>query len=487
MPSASAMSSFVASPLSSPASVAIIGGGFSGALLAAELLRRSAGRMRVVLIERNSRLGCGVAYGTRCSGHLLNVPAKDMSAFADEQEHFLHWVRSRCNPEAKGTDFLPRRLYGEYVQSILSSAADRCPGSFAHVEDEAVTLSCQDDLVRLHLRGGQTHLADKAVLALGNFPPADLPLVQSIRSSLRYVRDAWEPAALHSIAPSDEVLLIGSGLTSVDVLIALRASGHRGKIHFLSRHGLLPNAHQPTAPWPPLALGKASLTITELMRKVRMELVVASIRGYDWRAIIDGLRPATDKIWHSLPFHERRRFLRHLRPYWEIHRHRIAPRIAAQLEAEIAAGDVKIHAGRLVECREDADRIAVCWRDRRSGLVRQLRVEQVVNCTGPEMNYRRINSPLIQSLFGAGLARHDRLSLGLDCADNGALIGADGTISRALYAVGPARKGNLWESTAVPEIRIQVSTLAKALTAELSEGVAGFSSHPTPPNNVTMS
>lgn len=341
------MPSSLACSYDSPESVAIIGGGFCGAVLAAQLLRKSAGRIPVVLIERSPCLGRGVAYGTRCTEHLLNVPAKDMSAFPDDPEQFLRWVRAHCHHDVKGSDFLSRCRYGDYVHSVLQHEIERFPGCFEQVNDDAVSLEMRDGSIQVHLRSGALRTATRAVLALGNFPPADLPLPEAVRSSSRYVRDPWKRDALDQIASDNDVLLVGSGLTSVDVMIALRASGHTGKIHLLSRHGLLPNGHRSVAPWPWFAREHSPTTLLELMGMVRIQVIVGRIRGYDWRAVIDALRPATQRIWRSLPAQERRRFRRHLRPYWEVHRHRIAPEIAARLESEIRFGHAEVHASRI--------------------------------------------------------------------------------------------------------------------------------------------
>jgi uncharacterized NAD(P)/FAD-binding protein YdhS len=394
-----------ANPRDSEESVVIIGGGFSGAVLAAQLLRKSAGSLTVVLVERSPCLGRGVAYGTRCPGHLLNVPAKDMSAYPDDPEHFLRWARSHHHPEVKGSDFLPRCRYGDYVHLVLHHETGRFPGCFEHIEDEAVALEHREGGVQVHMRNGAIHTAGKAVLALGNFPPAEPALPQGVLASFRYVRDPWAPGALNHVAPGDDVLLIGSGLTSVDVVMALRGSGHKGNIHTLSRHGLLPTGHRVGPPWPSFLTGLSSVTLPELMGKVRMEVIVAHMRGYDWRSVIDAVRPAIQQIWRSLSVREQRRFLRHLRPYWEVHRHRIAPEIAARLEAEIALGHATVHAGRITACEEDAGGLDVRWRDRRTGQRRAMRVQHLVNCTGPETDCRKIESLLLAKLMRDGLAR----------------------------------------------------------------------------------
>jgi uncharacterized NAD(P)/FAD-binding protein YdhS len=262
------------------------------------------------------------------------------------------------------------------------------------------------------------------------------------------------------------VLLIGSGLTSVDAVIELRARGFEGTIHILSRRGLLPKSHKTVAPLPSFWSSNHPRTVRELLRLIRLQIKAAEARGSDWRAVIDSLRPSTQETWRSLPRNEQRRFLRHLRTYWDVHRHRIAEQIAEGLAGQLQEGKIRMHAGRVTEYREDGAGVDIAYRSRQRRETMSLRVAKVFNCTGPDNDYRRVGSPLLSDLMGKKFARPDELSLGLDVSDDGALLDAEGTPSDFLYAVGPLRKGNLWETIAVPEIRNQVSDLAKLLRAD---------------------
>jgi uncharacterized NAD(P)/FAD-binding protein YdhS len=189
----------------------------------------------------------------------------------------------------------------------------------------------------------------------------------------------------------------------------------------------------------------------------------AEPQGIEWQSVFDSLRPLVARIWQSLPELERRRFLRHVRPYWEVHRHRAAPQIARSIAEQISGGQIQVHAGRITDYKEDERGVKVSYRDRKSGKANSFWVDRVINCTGPESDCRRLESSLMSSLLAKGLARPDPLFLGLDVSLDGALIGPDATTSQALYAVGPARKGSLWESTAVPELREQIHKLAQHL------------------------
>lgn len=457
--------------------VAIVGGGFTGATLAAQLLRKSGGNISVVLIERGARPGRGVAYSTECEEHLLNVRAKNMSAYPDDPEHFLKWARLNHDPGASPDDYLPRRVYGQYVSSLLQHEIERHPGQFEHVQDEAVSIAHVGETAEIGLRTGWTLSADKVVIARGNFPPGDPRLPGRTPHCLRYVSNPWKASALGDVSHDKSVLLVGSGLTSVDVAITLRGRGFRGTIHILSRRGLLPQAHKATAPWPPFWTKQSPGTVRGLLRLIRTQVKAAEKAGSGWRAVIDSLRPFTQEIWRSLSFSERRRFLRHVRPYWDVHRHRVAPAIGAGLASQIQDGQIDIHAGRIKTYAEDNDGVEVTYRDRESGQLERLCVARVINCTGPESDCRRADDPLLTNLMRQKLARPDALFLGLDVSPDGALIDAHGDTSDLLYAIGPVRKGSLWESIAVPELRVQVSELSRLL------GTVRKAKQPTPKEN----
>lgn len=443
--------------------VAIIGGGFTGATLAAQLLRKSGGSVSVILIEGSARPGRGVAYSTECAEHLLNVRAKNMSAYADSPEHFLEWARLNHDSGASGDDYLPRPLYGHYVGSVLQQEIDRHPGQVEHVQDEAVSITRVGRSAEILLLSGRILFADKVVIARGNFPPGDPRLPGRTPHSLRYVSNPWKASALGDVSHDKSVLLVGSGLTSVDLAITLRRRGFSGTIHILSRRGLLPQTHKAAAVWPPFWTEQSPRTVRGLLRLIRVQVEVAEKAGTGWRAVIDSLRPFTQEIWRFLSLKERRRFLRHVRPYWDVHRHRIAPAIGVRLASQIQDGQIEIHAGRITAYAEDIDGVDVTYRGRESAQLERLRVDRVINCTGPESDCRKVDDPLLTNLMRQKLARPDSLFLGLDVSPDGALIDVHGAASDLLYAIGPVRKGTLWETIAVPELRVQASELSKLL------------------------
>jgi hydroxyacylglutathione hydrolase len=451
------------------ATFAIIGGGFSGTCLAAALLRAGEPSTSVVLIERGDCPGRGVAYGTRCSGHLLNVRAQNMSAIAADPEHFLRWARLHYDCSTQPGDYVPRQVYGRYVESVLGEARNTTVARFESKRGEAIAVKQIGDRAEITLRSGEKIVADKVILALGNFPPANPKFPGQNETGFRYISNPWSAAALNDIDRDDSVLLVGSGLTSIDVGISLRERGFKGKIHLLSRHGLLPQQHKPAKTWPAFWNDDAPRTARGLLRLIRSQVRCAENEGSDWRAVIDSLRPFAQKIWRSMSAKEQKRFLRHLRAYWDVHRHRVAPQIGAMLTAELANGHTEIHAGRIVESTESDGGLRITYHARHSEEVRTLEVDHVINCTGPDADVRRIDDPLLQNLLQQELVRPDALALGLDTAEDGALLEARGVASDIFYTLGPLRKGNLWESTAVPEIRAQAAELAVHLIAGVRE------------------
>jgi uncharacterized NAD(P)/FAD-binding protein YdhS len=456
-------------------SVVIIGGGFSGALLAVHLLHRNP-ELSLALIDKASVPGRGIAYGTKFECHLLNVPASGMSALPDQPDHFLLWARVNYERCVQPSDFLPRAVYGRYIGSLLEDAAKNS-ANFRWIQGEVSSVTPEPSRIPsripsqidVQLADGTALLTKTLVLAVGNFPPANIKVPGLSDNCARYAPYPWSPAALNDIPQDGSVLLIGSGLTSVDVAVALKSQGFSGHIHMLSRRGLLPQPHAPKHFWPQFWNEKSPRTIRGLLRLVRAELRAAADSGCDWRAVVDALRPVTQQIWQSLPHDEQKRFLRHLRPYWDAYRHRMASHIGETITGLVRNDQASIYAGRITQYRESSDCAEISFRERRTNAERVLRVDRVINCAGPETDYRRMDAPLIKSILAQRLARPDALFLGLDVDANGALIDSSGEPSASLYAIGPARKGLLWETTAVPELREQASQLADLLAHQFAQ------------------
>lgn len=456
------------------ARVAVIGAGVSGTLTAIHLLWRCRADERVYLVERAGRLGPGVAYGTRHPLHFVNVSAAGMSAYADEPDHFARWLERLPAAErgAAGLDtaaglFVRREVYGRYVQEQLRDAIARQGGAqnLFIVDDEAVAVRPgPGGTLGLEAGGGRTHPVDAVVLAVGNFPPEapDVP-------PGRYAANPWTPDALDGLRPDRPVLLLGTGLTAVDVALTLFERGHAAPVYALSRRGLLPQAHAAqTPPWPDLRLDAADRrTLATLCRALRREVGRASAEGVDWRGVVDALRPSVQLLWQELAPADRQRFLRHLRPWWQVHRHRAPPPVAEALAVARAEDRLRVLAGRVAGFEPSADGLRVAWHPRGRGgeAGPPLDVQRVVDCRGPGTDYARLPDPLTRQLLAEGLARPDPCRLGLGTTPSGSLVDASGRPSPALFAVGPVTRGTFWDIVSVPEISAQAERVAETALA----------------------
>ena len=452
--------------------IAIVGAGFSGTLLSLHVLRRCPPCTRVVLIERGGQFGRGQAYATGNPSHVLNVPAARMSAFHDRPTHFLDWLgaQGKCRGDGSpvtGGCFVPRREFGAYVRHLLKEELRRpgLGGRLDLVRGEVVGLeACPDRLTLRFDRDRRGLTADLAVLAVGNFPSEPPPVPDpSFYDGPLYHPDPWAPDALAGLDPEAPVLLIGTGLTMVDVVVSLLDADHRGPIHALSRRGLLPHRHGAAAGSSPKEPRSYPTALGALARFLRAEARRGVEAGGTWQPVIDDLRPFVQDVWQAMSAADRARFLRHLRPWWDVHRHRMAPAVANRIGAARARGQLRIHAGRIQGFAEADGAARVRFRPRGGDRIEELAVARVVNCSGPGADYDRIAHPLVRALLRDGLVRPDPLRLGLDVTGTCALLDRQGAISRRLFAVGPATKGAFWEMTAVPDIRRQCEFLAAHL------------------------
>ena len=459
--------------------VAIVGGGFSGAVMALKLALACPAD-RVILIEKNRRAGVGLAYGACAPFHLLNVPASRMELGLEPG--FRAWLAasgedlSDAVAEAGGAlsdAFVPRALFGRYVEERFAAALAEGSGAGLHrIRGEAVRM-LEAPARGVVLADGREIAADVVVLATGNLAPARVPAVDpaGVAEDPRFVPDPWSPDAFENLAPDAPVLLIGAGLTMADIVLLLDARGHRGPVTALSRHGWRPSRHAAGGTWAPFLAAAAPKTPLQALRLVRAELARAQARGTPWQRVFDAARPDVARVWRSWSPIARRRFLKRLRTLWDVHRHRMAPRIADAMDGLSASGRLTYVAGRLIGLTAGAGGLAAHVALRGGGETRIGPVARIVNCTGPQSDFARLESPLYGHLRRRDLIRPDALRLGLE-TDHSAVLDAAGRPSPWLYALGPLARPDLWEVTAVPEINAQIDALVKRLASmEEDEGL----------------
>lgn len=431
--------------------VAIVGAGFSGLLTAIHLLNLSP-RIRVTLIERRPVFGPGTAYDTDNPSHLLNVRLDNMSAFPDRPTDLADWLAKQ--PSWRGQDgFIARGLYGDYLRHLLDEARAGAPDRLALLRAEARSLDLAGDGWTIQTSEGPV-AAEAVVLALGNLEPASpVEIAADLRASPAYVENPWALDA-DRLGDARTVLLVGAGLTMVDAALTLRRPGRR--FVALSRHGLLPRAHAALPPRP--FQGDFAGGPAQMFAQVR-----EATKTRDWRAVFDRLRQSSRDIWRDWSLVERRRFLRHLRALWDVHRHRLSPVAAREIESMLASGELTVRAGRLSALRLTDGAVEAAWRPRGRRDVVRGRFDLAINCTGPLSVIAQSPDPFIRDLLAKGYARPDPLGLGLQIDDAGRPLDRDGRPSRALHAVGPLTRGAFWEITAVPDLRGQALTLAERI------------------------
>jgi uncharacterized NAD(P)/FAD-binding protein YdhS len=458
------------------ADVLIIGGGLSGTLLAAQLLRQPGCR-RILVVEPRSELGRGEAYSAIEPGHTLNGNAARMSIDPDNADDLTEWLTAFIAaggwPESAEQQvpvaelFPPRGVFGLYAQQRLAEAqeAGASRGSIVeHVRGEVVDLQVDTGQVRVTLADGQLLQANFAALATGMYAAARTPQRQSSGLNAAAI-DPWDVSAMTRLDPGARVLIIGSGLTMVDALVSLQRAGHRGPITIYSRHGLLPQVRRQPPTWPDFLDENHDIrSPRQLLRALREQCALAQSLGIDWQAPLDTVRANIGRLWHQASDLQRRQFVRHVRPWWESHHHRSPPQSAALLASLVAQGRVSIKAASMQGVETLASgQLQICLRYRGQSQPCSVIGDALINSTGIEYDWRRVDRPLPRQLLARGLVQPGPLALGIAADRGGAVLDAQGSVSSRLFALGPPLRGMWWESTAVTDVASQAKALAQRL------------------------
>lgn len=424
-----------------PTRVVVVGGGAAGVITATHLLREADAehRVDVRIIEKEPVMGPGLAYLTRHRVHTLNNFAGRLSAVHGDPDHLLRWCAERGEP-VEPTSFLQRGLYGRYLAQVLDDAVVP-PGSLlGRTRGEVVDLRTDGEALGVVLSGGWTIPADKVVLALGNPPPRRQRRFESLGE--RYLPDPWAADLTDRVGAAREVLLLGTGLTMVDVVATLHEAAPGTRFTAVSRNGLLPRAHRRASLRLHDTFHPGTATLDGLLERVAARVKELEDVGGDWRDAVDSVRACANDLWRGLSPEDQDRFVSEVARHWEIARHRMAPDMAAQIDRLQRSGTLRI---------ARVDEVDASTYDR------------VVNCTGPSPVPSRGWNPLVDSLLERGTVRPHRLGLGLDLDADGRVLDAEGQTNPDVYAVGAARKGVEWEVVAVPDLRCQAARLAARL------------------------
>lgn len=446
-------------PKADTVTVAIIGGGLTGAALAYRLaLESTSSALQIVVIEPRAELGRGLAYSTPDLEHRLNVPHGKMSISTDDPDHFTRWLtrpKAAALPAGSATlsgqIFAPRTVFGAYIAETLAPFVTA--GRIRHLRAEAKAIRSQGAGFGIALSEGPDLAADAVVLAIAHPAPAIPAVLLPLLGTQALITDAFAPNTLASISSAERVLIVGSGLTAADILATLDKRGHTGPISVISRHGWKSQPHGPMqAETTEDFAGSPEVTALGLLRRVRQVLARDAVRGLTWHATFDRLRAQGPLIWAALPLVERRRFLRHLRGLWDVHRFRIAPQTHAVLTRLEHSRRAQFLIGRLSLVTADAQGLRLTWRPRRAAKLSELPLDRIILATGPDHSRITETNPLLRNLAEGGLITPDPLRLGIHTTPDGLALGSDGTPRPGLYVAGPLARGTVGELMGVPEV-----------------------------------
>jgi uncharacterized NAD(P)/FAD-binding protein YdhS len=464
------------------ARVAVIGGGFCGAFFAAQLARHSRRPVAISVVEPRATLGSGVAYSTPDPAHRINVPAARMILFPEKPTDFDEWFRRggelQGDPDALWQDgkAYPRRAaFGRYVAEIVASRRDARPDvNIEHVRDAALSVARTGAGYTIRLAQGGELAADIVVLATSHPPPGLPPLIASqLGDDPGVIADPWQAEALEKLAPEEEVLIIGTGLSMADVVASLSRRRHQGRITAFSRRGLLPRGHAKTpvpAPFTWFADHELPGSALALTRQVRALVAAAAANGLPWQAVFDDVRANGQSLWRHFDLAERRRFLRHLRVFWDAHRYRIAPQIEKILADKQQDQSLRVLAASLRSASRQNHKINIVLEPRRhrADPPECICIDRVIITTGPAHGTVVAQHPVLRSLSQQGLLRADELGLGIKVDAFGRAINRNGGSEPTLRIVGPLAREQYGELMGMPQVAAQPNAVAEHIAAYLA-------------------
>ncbi|HWY12485.1 MAG TPA: FAD/NAD(P)-binding protein [Bacteroidia bacterium] len=446
--------------------VTIIGGGASGMLTVVNIIKMSTKPTTINIIEPNS-IGLGMAFNVDSMNLLLNVPAIRMSCISTEPKHFINWIAEKQLSYGE-KDFVPRKIYGQYLSDTYNKfVKSNKLVSVDHIKDLAVDIVLENDSYYVETKAGKNIKSDKVVLALGNYPP-NHPKTKSLGyiNSPLYISNPLNNNSLDGLGPDiKNVFVLGTGLTAVDSIILVRQKYPKSNIIAFSNHGYLPVQHNLSQTYPSFYDElKGVKTTLEIFKTVNKHIKIAASQQIDYKAVTDSIRPYTQEIWNNLPDEEKLAFLRHLRHIWGVARHRMPYESSNYIYELINFGKIKLFSGKVKEIVEENKHLNITLQIGKKQIEETFSVDCLLNCTGPQTDYEKIDNELVKNILQKGIIQTDKIKYGINTDQNGAIINKENEVSQKIYTIGPPMKGILWECVAIPEIKMQAYKLAEKLT-----------------------
>lgn len=456
--------------------IGIIGGGFTGTMTAVQLVEKATEAFEIFLINERETLNKGIAYNPYSLKHLLNVTTGKMSAYPHLPDHFLNWVMEREDFKMKdrtfiANSFLPRKLYGTYLCSIWENnleAARLKQIRITLIDNFVVDLDTDGDRIVITLDNESIVEVNECVIATGNHVPGNPSIKNAdFYSSKRYFQNPWKIESVINVEDSLPVLIMGNGLTMVDTVLGLLEHGFKGKIYSISPNGfnILPHRHG--------GLKYTKLTeelgdtpsLFDLVRLFNKHIKSVREYGVSSEPVIDSLRPYTQKIWQSFSDREKSIFMSRLRHLWGVARHRIPLHSHDKMQQLRIDRRLHIRSGRIIDLTETGQSVIAEYFDKKEGVSKKVEVSRVINCTGPDTNLMNRDKSFLKNCLLRGTLCQDNLKLGIRAdTDSFQILDQEGIPHKNLYTIGSNLKGDLWESTAVNELRGQAERLAERIS-----------------------
>ncbi len=454
----------------SDSTITIIGGGCSGTLLLVQLIKQAQSPISIILVHAGHQLTRGIAYSTDSYGHLLNVRTNRMSALPDDPKHFQNWILSKEEYAAwhipdLAERFMPRKIYGHYLEELLAESLKNIPASTKVniMNDEVLDIEQIKNGYKIILKNTEAFSTNHVALCTGHQAPLSLPGKTKYSSSNAIAINPWAEINTQGLNTNEAVLIIGSSLTMADTVISLAEQNFNGSIYVISRHGQLPLAHpsqrhEHSHPKDFIPSSDLQLLYRQIKDRIR-ELTSSSTTWHE--PVLEVLRPHTQRLWNQFPIQQKEQFLRHLNHRWGRLRHRLPVEIYQFLHTKIKDKQLELIAGNIISIDEKNNVLEVIINDRTTDEKRTLKVQRVINCTGPEANPEKSGNPLFRNLLKSGLIKACPMRLGFDATMDGKIINNSGRLTENFYTMGPGLRGIIWETVAVPELRVQAKKLAE--------------------------